>query len=79
MLSANDAHLSEESEAECEGEEPLTLQELTGSLESMPRAEQPGSDGIPYEVLQKLIFCFLLGKKLLQTCSKHSNQAGRTL
>jgi len=71
-----DARLSEESAAECEGEEPLTLQDLTDSLESMPRAKQPGSDGIPYEVLQQ--FWPILGQPLLDVflVAFHDTTAG---
>ena len=76
LLSAIDARLSEEAAAECEGEEPLTLQELTDSLESMPRAKQPGSDGIPYEVLQQ--FWPILGQPLLDVFLEafHDTTAG---
>ena len=53
LLSAVDARLTPEASAACEGEsEPLTLDELWASLRGMPRGKQPGSDGIPYEVLQ---------------------------
>jgi hypothetical protein len=53
-LSAIDAHLSENAAAECgEGGEETLLPGylLTDSLESMRRAKQPGSDGIPYQAL----------------------------
>lgn len=63
LLSAVDARLSEEAAAACEGEEPLTLQELTDCLGHMPRAKQPGSDGLQYEVLQQ--FWGVLGQPLL--------------
>jgi exonuclease III len=64
LLSAVDARLPEEATATCEGEEgPLTLQELTDSLQGMPRGKQPGSDGLPYEVLQH--FWPALGQPLL--------------
>jgi exonuclease III len=63
MLSAIDANLSQEAAAACEGEEPLTLQDLTDCLAGMPRAKQPGSDGLSYEVLQQ--FWGILGQPLL--------------
>ena len=64
LLTAVDARLSEEAAGTCEGgEEPLTLDELSDSLKGMPRGKQPGSDGIPYEVLQQ--FWPALGQPLL--------------
>lgn len=64
LLDSIDSRLSTEDRQAGEGDEPLTLEELTDSLKAMPRGKKPGSDGIPYEFLQA--FWPILGPLLLQ-------------
>jgi hypothetical protein len=52
LLAAVDKQLSEEEQAQCQGEQgdgTISLEEAHAALRSLPRGKSPGSDGLTYE------------------------------
>lgn len=62
LLASVDKRLSTASSLACEGDQPITLAELSSALRGMPNGKQPGSDGLPYEFLG--VFWDDLGQEL---------------